>query len=151
MRTIVLTYKIQEQFLLNNSWSKNNKERLVSNFQVLAVKKIDSSLFKGGRPEEFSEIVANISKLHHQNIAELVGYCSEQGHNMLIHEYFRNGSLHNFLHMSDEYSRPLTWNTRVRIALGTARAIEYVMQILCYHKFWFSTRNLGNKRSCASV
>lgn len=97
--------------------------------KVLAVKKIDSSLFKGGRPEEFSEIVANISKLHHQNIAELVGYCSEQGHNMLIHEYFRNGSLHNFLHMSDEYSRPLTWNTRVRIALGTARAIEYLHEV----------------------
>lgn len=88
------------------------------------MKKIDSSLFKGGRADEFSEIVANISKLHHQNIAELVGYCSEQGHNMLIHEYFRNGSLHEFLHMSDEYSRPLTWNTRVRIALGTARAVE---------------------------
>ncbi|KAJ7952087.1 putative Strubbelig receptor [Quillaja saponaria] len=97
--------------------------------KVLAVKKIDSSLFHGGRPEEFSEIISNISKLHHTNIAELVGYCSEQGHNMLIYEYFRNGSLHEFLHLSDDFSKPLTWNTRVRIALGTARAVEYLHEI----------------------
>lgn len=92
--------------------------------QVLAVKKIDSSLFQGSAPQEFSDIVVNISKIRNANIAELVGYCSEHGHNMLIYEYFRNGSLHEFLHMSDDYSNPLTWNTRVRIALGTARAVE---------------------------
>ncbi|KAK4587615.1 hypothetical protein RGQ29_018860 [Quercus rubra] len=97
--------------------------------KVLAVKKIDSSLFQGRRSEEFSGIVSNISRLQHANIAELVGYCSEQGHNMLIYEYFRNGSLHEFLHMSDDYSKPLTWNTRVRIALGTGRAVEYLHEV----------------------
>ncbi|KAG8491020.1 hypothetical protein CXB51_014152 [Gossypium anomalum] len=97
--------------------------------KVLAVKKIDSSHFQGQKPEEFSKLVTNISKLHHPNIAELVGYCSEQGHNMLIHDYFRNGSLHEFLHLSDDFSKPLTWNTRVRIALGVARAIEYLHDV----------------------
>ncbi|WRX26148.1 Serine-threonine/tyrosine-protein kinase [Theobroma cacao] len=94
--------------------------------KVLAVKKIESPLFQGERPEGFSEIVTNISKLHHPNIAELVGYCSEQGHNMLVYDYFRNGSLHEFLHVSDDFSKPLTWNTRIRIALGAARAVEYL-------------------------
>lgn len=97
--------------------------------KVLAVKKIGSSLFQGSRQEEFTEIISHISKLHHQNIAELVGYCSEKGHNMLVYEYFRNGSLHEFLHLSDDYSKPLTWNTRVRIALGTARAVEYLHEV----------------------
>lgn len=97
--------------------------------KVLAVKKIDSSLFQIGSTEEFSEIVTNISRVHHPNIAQLVGYCSEQGHNMLIYEYFRNGSLHEFLHLSDDFSNPLTWNTRVRIALGTARAVEYLHEV----------------------
>ncbi|KAI4355934.1 hypothetical protein L6164_004658 [Bauhinia variegata] len=100
-----------------------------SDGKVLAVKEIDPSLFHGGPPEEFSQIVANISKLHHPNIAELVGYISEDGHSMLIYEYFRNGSLHEFLHLSDDFSKPLTWNTRVRIALGTARAVEYLHEI----------------------
>ncbi|KAF5191241.1 Strubbelig-receptor family [Thalictrum thalictroides] len=92
--------------------------------KVVAVKKIDSSLFHNGDPERFSEMITSISKLHHQNIVELVGHCSEQGHNLLVYEYFRNGSLHEFLHLSDDYSKPLTWNTRIRIALGTARAVE---------------------------
>ncbi|TKY64715.1 STRUBBELIG-RECEPTOR FAMILY 5 [Spatholobus suberectus] len=96
--------------------------------KVFAVKKINPLLFHGGPPEEFSQIVSNISKLHHPNIVELVGYCSEQEH-MLIYDYFRNGSLHDFLHLSDDFSKPLTWNTRVRIALGTARAVEYLHEI----------------------
>ncbi|GLT38207.1 hypothetical protein SLA2020_124710 [Shorea laevis] len=97
--------------------------------KVLAVKKIDSSLFNGRRPDEFSDIVASISKFNHPNMAGLVGYCSEQGQNMLIYEYYRNGSLHEFLHKSHDFSKPLTWNTRVRIALGTARAIAYLHEV----------------------
>lgn len=112
------------QSTLRNGRVSNYNIRFIHVFQVLAVKKIDSSLFQARRSEEFSGIVSNISRLQHANIAELVGYCSEQGHNMLIYEYFRNGSLHEFLHMSDDYSKPLTWNTRVRIALGTGRAVE---------------------------
>lgn len=45
---------------------------------------------------------------------------------MLVFEFFRNGSLYSFLHLSDKYSRPLTWATRLRIALGMARAIEHL-------------------------
>ncbi|KAG7577028.1 Protein kinase-like domain superfamily [Arabidopsis thaliana x Arabidopsis arenosa] len=91
-----------------------------------AVKEIDSSLLGKGNPEEFSHIVSSISSIHHKNMAELVGYCSEQGRNMLVYEYFTSGSLHRFLHLSDDFSKPLTWNTRIRIALGTAQAIEYL-------------------------
>ncbi|CAH9130100.1 unnamed protein product [Cuscuta epithymum] len=105
--------------------------------RVLAVKKIDSSHFRGDRGADFPEIVANISKLRHPNIAEVIGYCSEQGQNMLVYDYFRNGSLHEFLHLSDDFSKPLTWNTRVRIALGIARAVEYLHEVCspsCIHK-----------------
>lgn len=105
--------------------------------KVLAVKKIDSSFFQDGQCMEFTEIVCKMSKLHHPNIVEVIGYCSEQGQNMLIFEYFRNGSLHEFLHLSDDFSKPLTWNTRVRIALGAARALEYLHEVCspsCLHR-----------------
>ncbi|XP_047166886.1 protein STRUBBELIG-RECEPTOR FAMILY 5-like [Vigna umbellata] len=98
-----------------------------SDGKVLAVKKINPSLLQG-HSEEFSQIVSRLSKLHHPNIVELVGYCSEKEH-MLIYDYFRNGSLHGYLHLSDDFSNPLTWNTRIRIALGTARAIEYLHDV----------------------
>ncbi|MED6206192.1 Protein STRUBBELIG-REPTOR FAMILY 7 [Stylosanthes scabra] len=97
--------------------------------KVLAVKKIDSSVLPSDLSEEFTEIVSNISQLHHPNVTELVGYCSEYGQHLLVYEFHRNGSLHDFLHLSDEYSKPLIWNSRVKIALGTARALEYLHEV----------------------
>lgn len=86
------------------------------------MKKLNSSALSNY--EEFLNIVSDISHLHHPNISELVGYCSEHGQYLLVYEFHKNGSLYEFLHLSDEYSKPLTWNTRVKIALGTARALE---------------------------
>ncbi|XP_010273793.1 PREDICTED: protein STRUBBELIG-RECEPTOR FAMILY 6 [Nelumbo nucifera] len=97
--------------------------------RVLAVKKIDSSVLPNQSSEDFIEVVSNISRLHHPNVTELVGYCSEHGQHLLVYEFHRNGSLHDFLHLSDEYSKPLTWNTRVKIALGAARALEYLHEV----------------------
>ncbi|KAJ1290809.1 hypothetical protein BS78_02G271600 [Paspalum vaginatum] len=92
--------------------------------RVLIVKKFDPLSFSGS--SDFMDLVNSISKLRHPNISELVGYCSEPGHYMLVYDYHMNGSLYDFLHLSDDYSRPLTWDTRVRIAVGTACALEYL-------------------------
>ncbi|KAK2654734.1 hypothetical protein Ddye_014590 [Dipteronia dyeriana] len=97
--------------------------------KVLAVKKIDSSALPSELSDDFIEIVSNISQLNHPNVMELVGYCSEYGQHLLVYEYHKNGSLHDFLHLSDEYNKPLIWNSRVKIALGTARALEYLHEV----------------------
>lgn len=97
--------------------------------RVLAVKKISSSALPSHLSGEFINMVSDISQLRHPNVAELVGYCSEHGQHLLVYEFYKNGSLHDFLHVSDEYSKPLTWNTRVKIALGTARALEYLHEV----------------------
>lgn len=88
------------------------------------MKKIDSSTLTSDMTDDFIEMVSKISELHHPNVTELVGYCSEHGQHLLVYEFHKNGSLHDFLHLSDEYSKPLIWNSRVKIALGTARALE---------------------------
>ncbi|KAL8171596.1 hypothetical protein V2J09_023400 [Rumex salicifolius] len=96
--------------------------------KVLAVKKVDAAVISNCL-EDFTEIVANISRLHHPNVSELVGYCSEHGQHLLVYEFHKNGSLFDFLHLPDEYSKPLSWNTRVMIALGSARALEYLHEV----------------------
>ncbi|KAF5452873.1 hypothetical protein F2P56_027831 [Juglans regia] len=113
-----------ENLLGEGSFGRVYRARFENN--VLAVKKIDSSAFPGELSEEFTEMVSNISQLHHQNVTELVGYCSEHGQHLLVYEFHKSGSLHDFLHLSDDYSKPLTWNSRVKISLGTARALEYL-------------------------
>ncbi|CAL5352351.1 unnamed protein product [Camellia sinensis] len=92
--------------------------------KVLAVKKINSSALPNHLSEDFMDIVSDVFRLRHPNITKLVCYCSEHGQHLLVYEFHKNGSLYDFLYLSDEFSKPLTWNTRVKIALGTARALE---------------------------
>ncbi|KAG8079720.1 hypothetical protein GUJ93_ZPchr0007g3946 [Zizania palustris] len=94
--------------------------------KVLAVKKINFSALRCHPSDFFIELVANISRLNHPNLAELVGYCSEHGQRLLAYGFYRNGSLNDLLHPVDDQSKPLSWNSRVKIALGSARALEYL-------------------------
>ncbi|KAI3521283.1 hypothetical protein L1887_10744 [Cichorium endivia] len=97
--------------------------------KVLAVKKINSSALPGHLSDDFIDIVSDVSRLRHPNVTELVGYCNEHGQHLLVYEFLKNGSLYDFLHLSDEYTKPLTWNSRVKIALGAARALEYLHEV----------------------
>ncbi|KAL7616549.1 hypothetical protein Lser_V15G01544 [Lactuca serriola] len=97
--------------------------------KVVAVKKIKPSVLHGQLSEDFIDIVSDVSRLRHPNVTELVGYCSEYGQHLLVYEFLKNGSLYDFLHLLDEYSKPLIWNSRVKIALGTARALEYLHEV----------------------
>ncbi|TMW94682.1 hypothetical protein EJD97_009938 [Solanum chilense] len=92
--------------------------------KVLAVKKLYSSELQN--PEDFLKMIPEISQLDHPNVTELIGYCSEDEQHLLVYEFHRNGSLHDFLHQMDEDNSQLTWDSRVQIALGTARALEYL-------------------------
>ncbi|KAG6470131.1 hypothetical protein ZIOFF_071188 [Zingiber officinale] len=89
--------------------------------KILAVKKLNPKSLLSKSTGDFIDLVTNISLLHHTNLTELVGYCSEYGQRMLVYDFHKNGSLYELLHLSDE---PLSWNARIKIALGAARALE---------------------------
>ncbi|GLJ33677.1 hypothetical protein SUGI_0676780 [Cryptomeria japonica] len=97
--------------------------------KLLAIKKLDCLASMLEKDEDFLELVANISKLRHGNITELVGYCFEHGQRLLVYEYMSNGTLHEMLHLRDELSKKLSWNARVKTALGAARALEYLHEV----------------------
>lgn len=92
----------------------------------MAIKKIDNAALSLQEEDNFLEATSNMSRLRHPNIVQLSGYCGEHGQRLLVYDYIGNGSLHDMLHFADERSKLLTWNARVRVALGTARALEYV-------------------------
>lgn len=100
-----------------------------SNGKVLAVKKIDNSALSLQEEDNFLEAVSNMSRLRHPNIVLLAGYCAEYGQRLLVYEYIGNGSLDDILHFSEDGSKRLAWNARVRVALGTARALEYLHEV----------------------
>lgn len=92
----------------------------------MAIKKIDNAALSLQEEDNFLEAVSNMSRLRHTNIVTLNGYCVEHGQRLLVYEFIGNGSLHDMLHFAEDSSKTLTWNARVRVALGTARALEYV-------------------------
>ncbi|GAB4830816.1 Protein STRUBBELIG-REPTOR FAMILY 8 [Ancistrocladus abbreviatus] len=99
------------------------------NGKILAVKKIDNSALSLQEEDNFLEAVSNMARLRHPNIVSLAGYCGEHGQRLLVYEYIRNGSLRDILHFSEDGGKRLSWNARVRVALGTARALEYLHEV----------------------
>lgn len=99
------------------------------NGKLLAVKKLDKGVTSRQKDYEFIELVNNIDLLRNANIVELVGYCMEHGQRLLVYEYCGNGTLQDALHSDDEYKKQLSWNTRMRMALAAARALEYLHEV----------------------
>ncbi|OMO76510.1 hypothetical protein CCACVL1_15609 [Corchorus capsularis] len=97
--------------------------------KLLAIKKLDTRASRWKSDAEFLEIVSDIAKLKHPNIVELVGYCNEHGQRLLVYEYCRNGTLNDLLHGDDGIKKKLSWSARVRVALGVARALQYLHEV----------------------
>jgi len=92
--------------------------------QVVAVKQLDRNGFQGNR--EFLVEVLMLSLLHHPNLVNLVGYCADGEQRILAYEYMPNGSLEDHLLEAPPDAEPLDWNTRMKIAEGAARGLEYL-------------------------
>lgn len=95
----------------------------------MAIKKIDNAALSLQEEDTFLEAISNMSRLRHPNIVPLAGYCTEHGQRLLVYEYVGNGNLDDMLHMNDDRSMALTWNARVKVALGTAKALEYLHEV----------------------
>ncbi|CAL5208563.1 unnamed protein product [Lathyrus oleraceus] len=67
-----------------------------------------------------------LSQLRSPYLVELLGYCADQHHRLLIFEYMPNGTLQNHLHSTNDKTQPLDWWARMRIALDCARALEFL-------------------------
>lgn len=100
------------------------KGRLESTGQVVAVKQLDRNGLQGNR--EFLVEVLMLSLLHHPNLVNLIGYCADGDQRLLVYEYMPLGSLEDHLHDLPPGKEPLDWNTRMKIAAGAAKGLEYL-------------------------
>ncbi|XP_051134752.1 probable receptor-like protein kinase At1g80640 isoform X2 [Andrographis paniculata] len=88
-----------------------------------AVKKIVAGDQEAER--EFENEVELLSKIRHQNVVSLLGYCIRDDARFLVYEMMDNRSLDFHLHRSS-YKSKLTWHMRMKIALDVARGLEYL-------------------------
>ncbi|KAJ4827496.1 hypothetical protein Tsubulata_027974 [Turnera subulata] len=92
--------------------------------QIVAVKQLNHDGLQGF--QEFIVEVLMLSLLHHPNLVTLIGYCTAGDQRLLVYEYMPMGSLENHLFELEPDQQPLSWSTRMKIAVGAARGLEYL-------------------------
>ncbi|KAM7470168.1 hypothetical protein LguiA_008351 [Lonicera macranthoides] len=92
------------------------------NGQLIAIKRAVQGSKQGGL--EFKNELELLSRVHHKNVVSLVGFCFEQGEQMLIYEFIPNGTLKD--NLLGRTGIRLDWARRLRIALGAARGLQYL-------------------------
>ena len=63
--------------------------------QLVAVKRSQQGSLQGSL--EFRTEIELLSRVHHKNVVTLVGFCVDQGEQMLVYEYVPNGTLRESL------------------------------------------------------
>ncbi|XP_010066010.2 probable receptor-like protein kinase At1g49730 [Eucalyptus grandis] len=89
---------------------------------VVAVKRMNKVSEQG--EDDFCREIELLARLHHRHLVALRGFCIEKRERFLMYEYMANGSLKDHLHAPNR--NPLSWRTRIQIAIDVANALEYL-------------------------
>ncbi|KAJ1407183.1 Tetratricopeptide-like helical domain superfamily [Sesbania bispinosa] len=61
----------------------------------VAIKRAEENSLQGQK--EFLTEIELLSRLHHRNLVSLIGYCNEEGEQMLVYEFMPNGTLRDWI------------------------------------------------------
>ncbi|XP_048549489.1 G-type lectin S-receptor-like serine/threonine-protein kinase At2g19130 [Triticum urartu] len=95
---------------------------VLQNGTSVAVKKLEG--VRQGE-KQFRAEMSTLGTIHHVNLIQLVGFCSEGEHRMLVYEYMPHGALDQYLFRVGS-NDVLPWNTRYQIAIGIAKGLTYL-------------------------
>nr|VDD33345.1 unnamed protein product [Brassica oleracea] len=98
------------------------------NGSPVAVKKLLNNL--GQADKDFRVEVEAIGHVRHKNLVRLLGYCMEGTQRMLVYEYVNNGNLEQWLRGDNQNHEYLTWEARLKILIGTAKALAYLHEAI---------------------
>ncbi|WCJ32819.1 Protein kinase superfamily protein [Euphorbia peplus] len=62
----------------------------------------------------------------HPNVVKLFGHCWNDKELLLVYEWMQRGSLDNHLFASDPLAETLSWDVRLKIAIGAARGFDFL-------------------------
>ncbi|KAL2334225.1 hypothetical protein Fmac_015438 [Flemingia macrophylla] len=91
---------------------------------IVAIKKLNSESTQGF--QEWQSEVNFLGRLSHPNLVKLLGYCWEDDELLLVYEFMPKGSLENHLFRRNPNIEPLSWNARLKIAIGAARGLAFL-------------------------
>lgn len=99
----------------------------INSGKIVAIKQLNQDGNQGSK--EFLVECLMLIMLNHPNLVNLIGYCAQGDERLLIYEFMSKGSLE--MHLFDVHSKKphLDWNTRMKIALGSAKGLTYLHEV----------------------
>ncbi|XP_052188968.1 probable LRR receptor-like serine/threonine-protein kinase At5g10290 isoform X2 [Diospyros lotus] len=114
----------EKNVLGQGGFGKVYKGVLADNTKV-AVKRLTDYESPGG-DAAFQREVEVISVAVHRNLLRLIGFCTTPTERLLVYPFMQNQSVAYCLRELKPGDPVLDWSTRKRVALGTARGLEYL-------------------------
>ncbi|KAI4336521.1 hypothetical protein L6164_015037 [Bauhinia variegata] len=134
----------KENHLLGSSLNGKYYKTVLDNGLTIAVKRLTP--FESGSPETRRKSVKRqiqkelelLASLRHRNLMSLRAYVREPDRFSLVYDYVPTGSLADIMNRVKESELPLSWEVRLRIAVGVVKGLQYlhftcVPQILHYN------------------
>ncbi|CAM0913376.1 unnamed protein product [Alopecurus aequalis] len=90
--------------------------------EMVAIKRAQQDSLQGSL--EFRTEIELLSRVHHKNVVTILGFCLDQGEQMLVYEYIPNGTLKKSL--TGKSGVRLDWKRRLGVVLGVAKGVAYL-------------------------
>ncbi|GJR29173.1 kinase-like domain-containing protein [Tanacetum coccineum] len=110
-----------ENFIRQGGFGKIYKGKLKRSRELINIvaRRLDTKYGQGSK--QFWTEILMLSKLEHENLVSLVGFCDEKNVQIVVNKYEAKGSLDNYL--SDP---TLTWGKRLHMCVGISHALSYI-------------------------
>ncbi|CAI9096710.1 OLC1v1032913C2 [Oldenlandia corymbosa var. corymbosa] len=118
-----MTENLSEKYIIGYGASSTVYKCVLKNCKPVAIKKLYSNYPQSLK--EFETELETVGSIKHRNLVSLQGYSLSPSGNLLFYDYMENGSLWDLLHGPTK-KKKLDWNTRLRIALGSAEGLAYL-------------------------
>ncbi|CAI0404315.1 unnamed protein product [Linum tenue] len=118
------TENFNEKFIIGCGASGTVFKCMLKNSRPLAIKRLYNHKYPYNL-REFQTELETIGSIRHRNIVSLHAYALSPSGNLLFYDYMENGSLYDLLHGTAKKVK-LDWDTRIKIAVGTAQGLAYL-------------------------
>ncbi|KAL7586589.1 hypothetical protein Lser_V15G38151 [Lactuca serriola] len=129
-------FSFEEIYVATNGFSSENMvgkggyaevyKGVLEDGQTIAVKRLTQTSCDERKEKEFLTEIGTLGHVNHPNVSSLLGCCIDSGL-YLIFQFSSKGSVASLLH--DENLPVMDWNTRYKIAIGSAKGLHYLHKV----------------------